>query len=259
MIATSGEKRLSSPPPLLELRNLCRYFGGLKAVDGLDLAVFEDEILGLVGPNGAGKTTVFNTICGVLAPTGGSIRFGGRSIGGLAPHTIARLGIGRTFQTSRPFKSLTCQENVLVALGHRVYSNPLACLRHYRTRTTIEEAEGLLEMVGLAGYKGTQARHLSLGLQRHLEVARALAVAPALLMLDEPGAGLTFDEARTLVSLVRRVRDSGTTVMLIEHNMSVVMDLCDRLVVLSYGRKIADGPPLAVREEIAVIEAYLGR
>jgi branched-chain amino acid transport system ATP-binding protein len=245
--------------PLLDITGLSKHFGGLRAVDGVSFQVRRGEILGLLGPNGAGKTVCFNLVSGVYKPTAGKIVFDGRRTDGLPPHVIAGLGIGRTFQIVRPFAHLTVLENVIAARGIARYRNLPNIWSSWKTLAERREALHLLEQVGLAELAERRAGLLPLGNLRRLEIARAIAVGGKLILLDESFSGLRHEEIAHLEALIRAIRADGLTVLLIEHNMRVAMGLCDRLVVLHHGRKLAEGRPAEIRADEAVIEAYLGR
>jgi branched-chain amino acid transport system ATP-binding protein len=219
----------------------------------------EGEILGIIGPNGAGKTTLFNLISGIYPPSTGEITFQRNSILHLKPHQISRLGIGRTFQIVRPFQNLDVETNVLVAYGHRFYASIWNSTNPYRQPETLGEVQTLIERTGLRPYTKQLAKNLPLGFKKRLEIARALALKPRLLLLDEPSAGLRYEESAQLMDLIRQVRNQGIGVLLIEHNMPVVMDLCKRIIVLDHGCKIADGSPEEIRSNSRVIQAYLGK
>jgi len=244
---------------LLEVAALSKEFDGLRALDGVSFTAEEREILGIIGPNGAGKTTLFNLISGIYPSSAGEINFQGESILRMKPHQISCLGIGRTFQIVRPFQNLDVETNVLVAIGHRFYPSLWKSTGPFRQPEIIKEVQILIERAGLHPYAKQIAKNLPLGFKKRLEIARALALNPRLLLLDEPSAGLRFEESAQLMELIRRVRDQGIGVLLIEHNMQVVMDLCKRIVVLDHGSKIAEGFPEEIRSNPLVIQAYLGK
>lgn len=244
---------------LLEAMALSKEFDGLRALDGVSFSAKGGEILGIIGPNGAGKTTLFNLVSGLYSPTSGEINFQGKSILRLKPHQISRLGIGRTFQIVRPFSNLDVETNVLVAIGHRFYPSLWESSGPFRQPEILEEVERLIDRTGLRSYTKQLAKNLPLGIKKRLEIARALALKPRLLLLDEPSAGLRFEESAQLMDLIRQVRDQGIGVLLIEHNMQVVMDLCERIVVLDHGSKIAEGSPEEIRSNPQVVQAYLGK
>jgi branched-chain amino acid transport system ATP-binding protein len=232
----------------LEVRGLSKRFGGLLAVEGLDLTMADGEMLGLIGPNGAGKTTVFNLLSGFLAPDAGEVRFRGQRLGGLKPHDICRLGLARTFQIVRPFARLSVLDNVKVA----------ALARHPAMADALGAARAVLERVGLVDRASELASRLTLADRKRLELARALATEPALLLLDEVMAGLNATEIDVMVRLIGAINAGGISVLLIEHNMRAVMSLSHRVIVLSFGQKIAEGTPSVVAADRRVIEAYLG-
>jgi len=244
---------------LLKVTDLSKEFDGLQALDRVSFTAEDGEILGIIGPNGAGKTTLFNLISGIYPPSRGEISFQGKSIRRMKPHQISHLGIGRTFQIVRPFQNLDVETNVLVAFGHHFYPSLWKSTEPFRRAEILKEVQTLIERTGLPSYAKQLAKNLPLGFKKRLEIARALALKPRLLLLDEPSAGLRFEESAQLMELIRQVRDQGICVLLIEHNMHVVMDLCKRIVVLDHGSKIAEGSPEEIRSNPQVIQAYLGK
>ncbi|MYM19182.1 ATP-binding cassette domain-containing protein [Brevibacterium sp. 5221] len=262
-VAPEREIAVSEGEPLVEVTDLTVTFGGLTALDHVSFDIRRGEILGLIGPNGAGKTTCFNAMTGVYRASSGDVRLEGQTLLGKKKHQITRAGLARTFQNIRLFGEMSALENVAVGLDARHRTGMIGAMlrlpRHYREeKQIIERGMELLDFVGIADRALHPARDLPYGYQRRLEIARALATDPKLLCLDEPAAGFNPAEKEELMALIRTVRDEGYTVLLIEHDMKLVMGVTDRIVVLEFGKKIADDVPSAIQQDPAVIAAYLG-
>lgn len=249
---------------LLESKNISKYYGGIKAVQNVDMTVEEGEIFGIIGPNGAGKTSFFNVCTGNLKPNGGEIWFDGKKITGMRPAQIARLGVARTFQNIQLFNFMSVLENVKIGFHIHEQSNIFDALLHtrrYKEDETIIHEKGidLLDRLNLSNQADNLAGNLAYGMQRRVEIARALALNPKILLLDEPAAGMNPIETKALSDFIKQLREQGHTIIVIEHDMKFVMNLCDRIMVLNFGQKICEGDPEHVKNDKVVAEAYFGK
>lgn len=249
---------------LLHTEEVFQRFGGIVAVDHVSIELNHLEIVGIIGPNGAGKTTFFNNITGMCKPTSGKVYFNNTDITGFSPHRITKLGIARTFQNIRLFEHMTVIENVQVGMHSKTQANLLDCVlrtpRHRKTEQQVDKKSlEILELTGIADYRYHYATSLPYGLQRKLEIARAIATEPEILLLDEPGAGMNEQETNDLIEFIEKIRGLGYTILIIEHDMRIIMNICKRIYVLDYGKMIAKGNPTEIQSNPRVVEAYLGK
>ena len=261
MIKTESQDKST---PVLESRGLCKYFGGLKAVDNVDMKVMPGDVFGIIGPNGAGKTTFFNMCTGMYTPTKGKVYLLGEDVTGFSAEKVARKRMARTFQNLQLFKFMSVLDNVKIGCHIRTKSNIFDAIAHTRTYKQDEEyaiskSEEILKAIGLYQYRATMAGNLAYGMQRKVEIARALALDPAILLLDEPAAGMNPMETRELMEFILKLNQDGYTIALIEHDMKFVMNACNRIMVLNFGQKICEGTPDEVKASKEVQEAYFGK
>ena len=253
-----------SETPVLEAKEICKYFGGLKAVDNVDMKIMKGDIFGIIGPNGAGKTTFFNMCTGIYEPTKGTIYLNGENITKLAPDKIARKGMARTFQNLQLFKYMTVLDNVKIGCHTNTKTNVFDAILHDKTYKSDEEyanskSKEVLDEIGLSEYRDTMAGNLPYGLQRKVEIARALALNPCILLLDEPAAGMNPNETKSLMEFIIMLNQKGYTIAVIEHDMKFIMNSCNRILVLNFGQKLTEGSPKEIQNNVEVQTAYFGK